>query len=120
MRVLTLLLGLALLGCGNYSISDDKTSTETCDVLVTWEPPATRINGWTLTDDQLEKYTIYVNLTKDPTKEGTLVLVADVTNTEARSWVVEGVHKGSVWFYITVTDLEGRVSPYSNLLNVIC
>lgn len=119
MRFLPVILGLILLGCGegDGSWANDPS---TCNVLVEWEPPYTRIGGDPLSLEELEKYTIYVNLTRDPTKEATLVLVADVTNMEARSWILEGVHKGTIWIYLTVTDKDGRLSPYSNVLSLVC
>ena len=119
MRLLPVIFGLILLGCGEQDGSKADTP-QTCNVLVTWEPQLTRFNGHPISLEELKKYTIYVNLTKDPTKENTLILVADVTDMMARSWVLEGVHKGTIWVYLTVTDTEGRISPYSNVLNLVC
>jgi len=113
------LLAIILVACDSDADHDGLPPTATCEILVTWSAPSTRLDGTPITLKELEKYTIYVNL-RESTDDSTLVMIADITDTTIESWLLKYVHKGRVYIYLTVTDTEGRISPYSNMLDIVC
>ena len=112
------LIGLGLLvGCSGGDKTEDLPSF--CSALLSWGPPEFRMNGSPITVAELAKYTIYVN-EEEGQDQSTLVMVIDVENSSMVAWVIESLPLTSHWFYLTVTDTEGRVSPYSNELPKNC
>ena len=115
-----ILLSLILVGCGGSSSSDNSVAPiATCSAVLTWEPPYDRIDGTPITTEELEKFTIYVNR-RESVEETTLVAVIDITDTNIITWRVDNLPKGQKYFYMTVTDTDGRTSTFSNILNKLC
>jgi len=90
-----------------------------CDIEVTWERPYTRLDGSILPLEEIEKYTIYVNLNKS-TEEKSLVRIEDILDAELSSWILTDIHKGRVYIYMTATDIYGISSAYSDMLDIVC
>lgn len=90
-----------------------------CDLLIEWEAPTTRLDGTFLPIEELEKYTIYVSRNKS-TDDKMLIRVEDVLDVTLTSWYLLDVGNGRIYIYMTVTDIYGVSSAYSNMLDIVC
>lgn len=119
MKKILLVLSLVLAGCGEGAGTFNlPPAAKTCSATLTWEAPYDRIDGTPLTTAELQKYTIYVNR-RDSVETNSLITIIEVTDTNLITYETE-VPKGVKYFYMTVTDTEGRESTFSNILSQIC
>lgn len=111
---------VVLAGCGEgASTFSMPPSAATCTATLTWEPPYDRIDGTPITTQELEKYTIYINR-RETVDTNTLIAIIEVRDTNMITLEVDKIPKGIKYFYMTVTDTEGRESTFSNILSQIC
>ena len=117
-----LLVLVILAGCdGGAPVSSlaERPPQATCSAIVTWEPPAERTDGSELTKEELQKFTIYINR-RDDVDENNLISIIDITDTDIVTWEVSDLTPGKKYFYMTVTDTDGRTSTFSNILSKLC
>lgn len=124
MKWFPLVLAIILVGCGGSdggtkSLANNKPPQATCSATVIWEPPTERTDGTPITTDEMEKFTIYVNKQNNVT-DNTIVAVIDITDVNTTDFTIQELSRGQKYFYMTVTDTEGRVSTFSNILNKLC
>jgi hypothetical protein len=92
-----------------------------CSAYVTWEAPVFRADGSTISIDEIQKFTLYVNRTAPRTLEDeTLVMIIDITDPVVRDYAISDVGQGQRYFYLTVTDTDGNTSAISNVLAKYC
>lgn len=121
MKWFPLVLVIILVGCGGSDggTTNNKPPQATCSATVIWEPPTERTDGSPITTEEMQKFTLYINRRNDVTEE-TLAAVIDITDVNTRDYTVQELSRGQKYFYMTVTDTEGRVSTFSNILNKLC
>lgn len=99
-------------GCGdigNPNANSGSGGTNTATIILSWDTPATNMNGTSLTN--LAGYKVYMG-----TSTGKLTLLADVGNTT--TYTVSGVSSTStVYFSVTAYDTLGNESDLSNLVS---
>lgn len=114
-----LLVTLLLAGCGPGGSSIELPPEATCSATLTWQAPNDRIDGTPITIEELDKFTIYINR-RNSTDPSTVVLIVDLTDTTQQMAEITDIPKGQRYFYMTVTDLNGVESPFSNILSKLC
>lgn len=123
MRKLLLAPLLVLVGCGGgadtSAFAPIPPSKKDCKAILTWERPIERTDGTEFAIDDIEKFTIYVNKIED-VNDRTLILVMDITDASIVTWEFSELTTGPNYFYMTVTDTEGRTSTYSNIKGKNC
>jgi len=118
MKYLVLLTSLLLVGCEGGDGTVPLPPTE-CTATLTWEAPIETIDGTPITTQDFIKYTIYMS--EEPEVEDHFIeLVTDVTDVNMITMEIRDIPDGQHWFYLTVTDIENRVSPHSNVLGKLC
>ena len=115
MKGFWLILGLILVGCEG----GEDTVPAACSAMITWEAPTETYDGTPISTTDLSKYTIYMS-EQPEVDEHYIELVVDVTDVNMIMMELKNISPGEHWFYLTVTDVENRISPYSNVLGKQC
>ena len=115
MKYWVLILCLILAGCDGGA----DTSPYSCIATLTWNPPDTTIDGTPITTNDLSKYTIYMS-EQPEVADHFIELVVDITDVNMITMEIRDISRGQHWFYLTVTDVEDRISPFSNVLGKEC
>ena len=76
-----------------------------------WEAPTERSDGTALGSGELRGFKVYRS-----SDGGLYTLVATVGDPTAVSYTVEGVPTGTSYFVVSVYDIDGIESPYSNAI----
>ncbi len=80
--------------------------------VLSWEAPATRINGEAISDDDLVQYEIRYGT--DPSSLDQSVVVSNVQGLISVSYEIENLPDGTWYFSILAQDVNGLVSPPSD------
>ena len=80
--------------------------------VLSWEAPATRINGEAISDDDLVQYEIRYGT--DPSSLDQSVVVSNVQGLISVSYEIENLSDGTWYFSILAQDVNGLVSPPSD------
>ncbi len=117
----TLLLAavLAVSSCGSDGSPPSPPSAANCTAFLQWVPPIERMDGTPLTIAELDKFTIFVSESPDP-RDMLITLVVEVTDANMISWEVVALSAEQHFFWVTVTDTEGRESGPSNVEDKDC
>jgi len=113
MKMMLLALILMLVSCSGSS------KPQKCMATLTWATPTERLDGTPLSLSELSKITIYMSEQED-TDTIFLERVEDLHDVNFITWELKNLPPGQHWFYITVTDIENHISPFSNILGKIC
>ncbi len=104
---------IILVGCESSAPPDDPDDpVQTCAATIVWEAPSLRQGGLPFLLEDIERFTIYVSEAVGQL-EFDLLLVLDVTNPMATTHRIENLPEQS-YIYMTVTDTDGVVSPFSS------
>ena len=130
--VSVLFAGLLLTGCGGgesgqsgQSAAQDTATTQNPNApvvaankaVLSWEAPATRVNGDGLKPADLDGYIIRYGRSEDElTNE--VEIGDDVAKTDfTPEYVIEGLDEGTWYFTIQVRDSQGLLSEPSNVVS---
>lgn len=116
---LSLVSLLILAGCGGGGSPPSPPNPVGCTAAVQWEPSGERTDGTPMPVEEIAKFTIFVSNSPEIV-EGALELEVDITDRHLTAWEVPDLRPGQHWFYMTVTDTEGRESTYSNVQGKQC
>ena len=119
-----LLVAVVLLaGCSNGGGDNQSPlpmpSPTPCSAILEWEPPTQRMDETPITKEEFSKFTIFV-ADKEGYEQFDLTIVMDISDVYLIQWEVKNLPSGQNWFYMTVTDTEGRESGYSNEVSKLC
>lgn len=95
----------------NSSVPDTQPEKDRTAVL-SWEAPATRVNGEAISDDDLVQYEIRYGT--DPASLDKSVVVSNVQGLISVSYEIEDLPDGTWYFSILAQDVNGLVSPPSS------
>jgi hypothetical protein len=109
--IVTLLL-TACGGGGSDASSDNRDNTTSGRIVLSWVAPSTRDDGSYLPLTELEGYRIYYGSSAD-----TLTMLVDLNDTDITEYSVDSLPSGNYYFAVTVYDLDGSESAFSNLVN---
>lgn len=109
---------LILAGCGGGA-DTVPLPDNTCTATLTWEYPVVRLDGTTLSREELQKLTIYVN-EQSGMNEETIERIEDIMDINIITWEVRQLNDGVHWFYLTVTDVKNTESGFSNEESKLC
>jgi hypothetical protein len=84
---------------------------ETGSISLSWVAPTTRTDGSTLSLSDIQGYWIYVGTTRN-----NLQMVADVSQGDATSYVLDDLELGDYYVAVSVYDLQDNMSGYSNIV----
>lgn len=108
MRRLLLVIGLLLVSC-----SDSPQEPSPCTATLTWEMSTEQDLS------ELSKYTIYLS-SQPSTEPQYRELEIDITNAYLITWEARNISSGTHYFYMTSTNKQNDMSPYSNILSKTC
>jgi hypothetical protein len=80
--------------------------------VLSWGAPSSRVDGSYLSLTELEGYRIYYGSSADD-----LSMLVDLNDTDITEYTVDSLPSGNYYFAITVYDLEGLESGFSNIVN---
>jgi ABC-type glycerol-3-phosphate transport system substrate-binding protein len=115
--VVTLLL-TACGGGGSGASSDNRDTTTggapttSGRLVLSWVAPSTRADGSYLPLTELEGYRIYYGSSAD-----NLTMLVDLNDKDITEYTVDSLPSGNYYFAITVYDLDGYESRFSNIVN---
>jgi hypothetical protein len=109
--IVTLLL-TACGGGGSDASSDNRDNTTSGRIVLSWVAPSTRDDGSYLPLTELEGYRIYYG-----SSANNLTMLVDLNDTDITEYSVDSLPSGNYYFAVTVYDLDGLESGYSNLVN---
>jgi len=108
--ILLMLLVAGLFGCGGGgggSSSGAPGSGSSKSVSISWEVPSTKMDGSTLTPDEIAGFKIYYG-----TESGTYTEVVDTGF--AQNYTIDNLSAGATYYFaITCYDIHGNESGFS-------
>lgn len=124
--VSVLFAGLLLTGCGGGESSDSAATAQNQGdaavankAVLSWEAPATRVNGDGIAMGELDSYIIRYGRSEDDLSNE-IVVGDDVAKTDANpEYVIDNLDDGQWYFTIQVRDSQGLLSEPSNVVSKI-
>ncbi|MGD8910518.1 MAG: fibronectin type III domain-containing protein [Chromatiales bacterium] len=113
--LLVSIVTLLLAACGSSGSdtgSDNRDTTPDSHLVLSWGAPSSRVDGSYLSLTELEGYRIYYGSSADD-----LSMLVDLNDTDITEYTVDSLPSGNYYFAITVYDLEGLESGFSNIVN---
>jgi ABC-type glycerol-3-phosphate transport system substrate-binding protein len=113
---LLIISSLLLTACGggtSETSSDNRDTTSSgSKLLLEWSAPATRTDASPLALSELQGYRVYYG-----TSPNDLQLLVDLNDSTINDFKVDSIPAGNYYFAVTVYDMDGIESGFSNIIN---
>jgi len=104
-------LVLTACGGGDDGGNPPATTTPTGSVSLSWDTPATKVDGNSLSLSEIDGYKLYI--TQDSTTYPTQAYL-DIKDNTTSSYTIGGLSSGQYYIYVTTYDMNGDESPLSD------
>ncbi len=109
--LVTLLLLMALIGCGGGVTVDTKKATYTGTALLSWSTPTTNSDGSPLPATNIKGYRVYIRTPSGAHNCGIYFVSAPSTSVSIKNF---NLPVGQYYFTVTTLDISGMESGFSN------